>query len=146
MRRIALLLMVFVWALAASPLAQINPGHDPELVGFYTVEGKNPDGKPYAGSAEIWKDGPIFKMRWEMESGEITYGFGFIVNGALSMTVFADPVSPHPIAPTVAVYAVSSADPLTLEGKWAVIAAPGIHPEVLTKVAKKPLPKPTHRL
>ena len=153
MKRIALLLVVFVLGLASAPAAQINAGRDnPELVGVYKCEGRNPDGKPYAGVVEIVNKGRLFQLRWTLESGEQTYGFGFVHDGALVVTVFGDPRG-EPMAPTVAVYSVAKGNPLTLDGEWAVIVAQGIHSEKLTKMpkdhpatAKKPLPKPTHKL
>lgn len=151
LQRFALLLVVVCCGLVAKPQAQINPGNEPELIGHYTVAGANPDGKPYTGTLEIRKRDQHFQVRWELESGEVSYGFGFVHEGHLMLTIFSDPQSGQQMAPTLAVYSVSKPDPLTLEGRWAVIAAPGIHEETLVKVtpghpAKKPLPKPTHRL
>lgn len=152
MRRIALLLMVFVWGLAASPLAQINPGTEPELIGNYTCEGLNADGKPYSGTVEIQKHGQVFHLRWQLGSGEDSYGLGIIVGGRLSVMAFAiDNDHKAVLAQTVAVCSVKDADPFTLEGSWAGPFTDGIYSETLTKVtpehpAKKPLPKPTHRL
>lgn len=143
MRRLALLLVLFVLALASAPQAA-----EPELVGAYQCHGTNPDGNAYTGSVEIQKHGDVYHLRWQLESGEVAFGLGIVVDGKLSVMAFAIDNDLKVLkAQNVAVYHWTDTD--TLEGVWAGPFTDGVYVETLTKdgaPAKKPLPKPTHKL
>lgn len=63
---------------------------DPALAGFYDVDGRNADGKPYAGVVQIVATGQTYHVRWVMEpAGEEAFGVGLLEKDVLVVSFTA---------------------------------------------------------
>ncbi|MCO6383723.1 hypothetical protein [Oceanicola sp. 502str15] len=74
--------------LAALPLFAL-PAFAEGLTGSYTVEGKNPDGSSYFGTAELVENGTAVSLTWTV-AGSSFAGAG-IVDGKLITVQWGDP-------------------------------------------------------
>ncbi|MTI44596.1 hypothetical protein JM93_02463 [Roseibium hamelinense] len=85
-----------ILAVMAAPLIGAGLGFHPSgqaaartadlqrIVGTYSVEGQNPNGTRYQGTATISLNGPAVEMRWNI-AGEQFSGTGALVQGILTI-------------------------------------------------------------
>src|SRR5262249_40608246 len=104
---------------------------DSDLVGSYRVEGVNPDGKAYQGTAEIRAQGDVFIVHWTLPAQEESYGVGFVSHG-MFVVAAGVPTSGGVALANVALYVVERGKPLV--GEWSTPTGQGICSETLTKL------------
>lgn len=128
MRRTVLLgVIVAALAVMGSTAAQAP---QPDLVGVYRCDGKNPDGSAYQGVVEISKVRDTFRVRWTMDDGAIM-GVGIYSGGVFAVSYFGG-------APAVVVYKL---DGNRLIGEWTMGGAEGaLYAETLTRTPGAQVP------
>jgi hypothetical protein len=109
------------------------PPPQPDLVGVYHCDGKNPDGTAYQGFVEIAKVRETFRVKWTLEESSVL-GVGIYSNGIFAVSYFGG-------APAVAVYKI---DGTKLVGEWTMGGIEGaVYSETLTKTSSEvPPPQP----
>ena len=118
-------LLVLIVVCAFVPLA----GQADDLVGSYTVSGRNQDGATYTGTAEIASEGEVYGVRWLVEPNAQMIGIGLregdvlsvifqMADGSVGLTAFR---------------IVQDRNGLTLKGRWTVPGHNVVLPETLTK-------------
>lgn len=104
-----------------------------DITGEYTLTGFDPhENKPYTGSANIVKDGEVFKIHWKFSDGSKAHGTGVHENQAVSF-VFQTTDTPKPNL-GVQMYHVLEGE---LKGPWVYQGGEKVGHETLTKVAAK---------
>ena len=94
------------------------------------MPGKNPDGTPYQGFAEIVRSQDTFRIGWTI-NGEFFLGIGILKGDVFAVSYFGG-------APAVVLYKV---DGNRLIGEWTMGSFDGrVYPDVLTKTDKRPPP------
>ena len=132
--------LVGLVALALVGPAYAAPDKAPEnsLVGTYSCEGTNPDGRTYAGIVQIIKHGDSYLVRWTMPDESQVLGIGILNGGTLSVSYYGG-------TPSIVVYSIENGK---LTGTWTAVGADGeLFTETLTKMPEggtRP-PKPTKR-
>lgn len=126
MRR-ALLTIVLAVLVIATPHA------DDALVGFYSAEGTNADGKPYSAAVQIVQTGQTYHVRWVTPEGE-AIGVGLLEKNVLVVAFVAGQMI------GIARYQVKKG---TLTGTWSFVGYGGICAETLKKLEGKPATAPT---
>jgi len=95
------------------------------ITGKYTVEGTNPEGGTYEGSAEITKKGDTYEVAWVIAGNEEYRGVGILQGNTLSVAYANNAVS------GVVVYRIEKGPKLV--GEWAILGGNGkIQKETLT--------------
>ena len=95
------------------------------ISGKYTVEGLNPDGGTYRGTAEIAKKGDTYTIDWLIGSAEKYKGIGIRQGDVLAVSYVSNAIS------GVVVYKIEKGK---LVGQWAIQGGNGkIQTETLTK-------------
>ncbi|MGK7955583.1 MAG: hypothetical protein AB4063_10045 [Crocosphaera sp.] len=61
------------------------PKKEIQLIGNYTVNGKNPDGTSYYGKATIKYEDNVYQIKWEIAEQQIFYGSGMLENNLLKI-------------------------------------------------------------
>lgn len=135
--RQALALVLMVVCVGVSAPEAKDKGSD--LVGAYTVEGTNSEGKAYTGMALIERYDSRFKVQWAFptEDGSLALaatGIGILHDGRLAIAIFQGG------PPTIAVCDVKGD---TLRCEWASVAAAGTMPESLKRLPKGQVPTVT---
>jgi hypothetical protein len=135
----AVLVGLVTLALAGPAYAAPDKAPESTLVGTYSCEGTNPDGKNYSGIVQIIKHGDSYLVRWTMPDESQVLGIGILNGGTLSVSYFGG-------TPSIVVYSI--AENGKLNGTWTAVGAEGeLFTETLTKMpegAPRP-PKPTKR-
>jgi hypothetical protein len=131
----AVLVGLVTLALAGPAFAAPDKAPESNLVGIYSCEGTNPDGKTYAGIVQIIKHGDSYLVRWTMPDESQVLGIGILNGGTLSVSYYGG-------TPSIVVYAIENGK---LTGTWTAVGADGeLFTETLTKMpegAPRP-PKP----
>ena len=65
-------------------VAAVEPAQDTRLVGNYRVQGSNPNGTKYRGRARVWKDGDLYRIRWDI-AGTVFQGHGRLKGDVLTI-------------------------------------------------------------
>lgn len=114
-------LVLSLTAPALSAAAEID------IVGLYTCEGTNPDGRPYRSVVEIIKNDQTYRVTWAMGERNISIGIGMVRDGLLAVSYYANGNL------GVIVYRIKKGPQLT--GEWTVLGADDeVFPETLTKI------------
>jgi hypothetical protein len=96
-----------------------------DLTGQYRVEGTNPSGRQYQGTAEITENGETYQIRWNIGPNETYEGVGILQEDALAVSFQSGQVS------GVVVYQIQEGPKFV--GRWAVMGDRKIKTETLTK-------------
>lgn len=133
MRRTVLLGAIVLALAAMGPVVAQSP--QPDLVGTYQCDGKNPDGSAYHGVVEIARLRETFRVRWTMDDGAIL-GVGIYSGGVFAVSYFGG-------APAVVVYKVDGG---RLVGEWTMGGVEGaVYAETLTKTSSEVRPQEPRR-
>lgn len=95
------------------------------ITGKYSVEGTNPDGGIYEGSAEITKAGDTYEVAWIIGKAEKYRGVGILEGNTLSVGCANNAIA------VVVVYRIEKGPKLV--GQWATLGGNGkVQRETLT--------------
>lgn len=125
--RIFLLIFTFAIVLSLSISSQATDGLDiaSNLAGQYKLEGTNPNGGQYQGTAEITENGETYQIRWKIGPNETYKGIGILQEDVLAVSFESGQVS------GVVVYQIQEKPKLV--GQWALMGDRKIQAETLTK-------------
>ena len=131
MRRLVLALLLC----AAPAFAQ-----SPSLEGAYRVEGVEPSGDAYAGTATIRVESGIWYLEWAYTTGGAGAGIGLLTGNVLSVLFQSG------TALGIAAYEVDTSRGVTLTGRWTAPGSQAISSETLTRTgtAASTPDTPTH--
>lgn len=126
-KRLFLLILGFGLVFSLSISSQATDGLDmaSDLTGQYRVEGTNPSGGQYEGTAEITENGETYQIRWNIGSNETYEGIGIVQEDVLAVSFQSEQVS------GVVVYQIQEEPKFV--GRWAVMGDRNIQTETLTK-------------